>query len=104
MKNQIVKLSEMPNLRQTEFYVAELKKRQKIGIQNYIQQKKTWGPKIKFGTNPLTHEQLSESDFKTFYREMRNKGMSKKNISNLLEINIDSLNKRVKKCFPGCYF
>ena len=75
---------------QAQEYLTNLKKRQKIGIERYRKNHK-WGRPKKWGNGK------DKSDFIKAYRRYAEMGIAKTSIAKLLEININTLYRRLRE-------
>jgi len=75
---------------QAQEYLTNLKKRQKIGIERY-REKHKWGRPKKWGEN------MNKSDFIKAYTKYAEMGIAKTSIAKLLEININTLYRRLRE-------
>ncbi|MFA5731584.1 MAG: recombinase family protein [Acidithiobacillus sp.] len=97
---------------QAEEYLTELHKRELIGIERLIEKRggkivvengirkvigAKWGASITWGYDPNTKKQLTKEQFIKKYNEFIEKKISKRGISRMLDMDINTIYKRLKE-------
>lgn len=98
---------------QAEEYLTELHKKELIGIKRLVEKRGgeliekdgkrkiigcKWGASITWGYDPNTKKKLTKDQFLKKYNELIEKKISKRGISRMLDLDINTLYKRLKEC------